>query len=79
VINFDPPENDKAFVHRVGRRTGRADRTGTGITLVLPDQQGDVSLVAARVGRRDEFERDGLTSVRARLVNSRRRGRRSRS
>jgi ATP-dependent RNA helicase RhlE len=77
VINFDPPEDEKAYVHRVGR-TGRAGRTGTGITLVLPDQQGEVSLVAARVGRRDEFERDGLTSARARLVYSGRRGRRSR-
>ncbi len=77
VINFDPPEDEKAYVHRVGR-TGRAGRSGTGITLVLPDQQGDVSLVAARVGRREEFERDGLTSARAKLVYSGRRRRNSR-
>ena len=77
VINFDPPEDEKAYVHRVGR-TGRAGRSGTGITLVLPDQQNVMSLVAARVGRRDEFERDGLTSARAKVVYSGRRGRRSR-
>jgi ATP-dependent RNA helicase RhlE len=77
VINFDPPEDEKAYVHRVGR-TGRAGRAGSGITLVLPEQEGDVSLVAARVGRRDEFEREGLESARARLVYTSRRGRRSR-
>jgi ATP-dependent RNA helicase RhlE len=77
VINFDPPEDEKGYVHRIGR-TGRAGRAGTGITLVLPDQQSDVSLVAARVGRREEFERGGLTGARAKLVYSGRRRRNSR-
>ena len=49
VINYDPPEDDKGYVHRVGR-TGRAGRGGSGITLVLPEQQADVSRVAARLG-----------------------------
>ena len=40
VINFDPPEEDKGYVHRTGR-TGRAGRSGTAITLVLPEQQAD--------------------------------------
>src|SRR4051812_1180819 len=77
VINFDPPEDEKAYVHRIGR-TGRAGKAGTGITLVLPDQQPDMSRVAARVGRREEFERDGLKSARAKLVYSGRRRRHSR-
>src|SRR5207244_2747575 len=42
VINYDPPEDGKGYVHRVGR-TGRAGRSGQGITLVLPEQQADVS------------------------------------
>src|SRR5204863_4643878 len=40
VINFDPPEEDKGYVHRTGR-TGRAGRSGTAITFVLPDQQAE--------------------------------------
>jgi superfamily II DNA/RNA helicase len=77
VINFDPPADDTSYLHRVGR-TGRAGRGGAGITLVLPEQQADVSRVAARVGRRDEFERAGLRPARSKLVYTSRRGRRSR-
>jgi superfamily II DNA/RNA helicase len=77
VINFDPPEDEKAYLHRVGR-TGRAGRGGTGITFVLPEQQAEVSRVAARLGRKDDFERDGLLSAPARRVYTSRRGRRSR-
>jgi ATP-dependent RNA helicase DeaD/ATP-dependent RNA helicase RhlE len=76
VINFDPPEDDKAYVHRVGR-TGRAGRSGNGITLVLPEQQADVSRVAALLGHRERFEEKGMLSAPARLVYTSRRGRRS--
>ena len=77
VINFDPPADDTSYLHRVGR-TGRAGRGGAGVTFVLPEQQGDVSRVAARAGRRDEFERAGLRPASPRLVYTSRRGRRSR-
>jgi superfamily II DNA/RNA helicase len=76
VINFDPPDDDKSYVHRIGR-TARAGRSGRGITFVLPEQQADVSRVASRLGHRESFERDGLRSAPARLVYSSRRGRRS--
>ncbi|MBA2474707.1 MAG: hypothetical protein H0V40_01935, partial [Actinobacteria bacterium] len=77
VINFDPPEDDKGYVHRVGR-TGRAGRGGSGITFVLPDQQADVSRVATKLGHRDEFEQEGMSVARPRLLYTSRRGRRSR-
>ena len=38
VINFDPPQGDDDYVHRIGR-TGRAGRSGNGVTFVLPEQQ----------------------------------------
>jgi ATP-dependent RNA helicase RhlE len=77
VINFDPPEDDKGYVHRVGR-TGRAGRDGSGVTLVTPDQQADVSRVAVRLGHREQFEREGMSVARPKLLYTSRRGRRSR-
>jgi superfamily II DNA/RNA helicase len=77
VINFDPPEDDKGYVHRVGR-TGRAGRSGRGSTLVLPEQQADVSRVALLAGHRENFESTGMRTARPKLVYTSRRGRRSR-
>jgi ATP-dependent RNA helicase RhlE len=77
VINYDPPEDDKGYVHRVGR-TGRAGRSGRGITFVLPEQQADVGRVAGRLGHDEQFAREGMRAGRAKLVYSGRRGRRSR-
>jgi superfamily II DNA/RNA helicase len=69
VINFDPPEEHKGYVHRVGR-TGRAGREGTGVTLVLPEQQAEVSHVARRLGHTEQFASEGLKLAPARLVYS---------
>jgi superfamily II DNA/RNA helicase len=77
VINFDPPEEDKDYVHRVGR-TGRAGKSGNGITFVLPEQQADVSRLAARLGHREQFEREGMRVAAPRRVYTSRRGRNSR-
>ena len=76
VINYDPPEDGKGYVHRVGR-TGRAGRSGQGITLVLPEQQAEVSRVATMLGHREQFEATGMKTARAKLMYTSRRGRRS--
>jgi ATP-dependent RNA helicase RhlE len=76
VINFDPPEEDKGYVHRTGR-TGRAGRSGTAITFVLPEQQADTSRVARRLGHSEQYEESGLQSARAKILYTSRRGRRS--
>jgi ATP-dependent RNA helicase RhlE len=49
VINFDPPADSETYVHRIGR-TGRAGRTGIGITLVGPEEQRDVGRMANQLG-----------------------------
>ena len=67
VINFDPPEEHTAYVHRVGR-TGRAGRNGTGVTLVLPEQQAEVSHVARMLGHTETFVSQGMTVAPPRLV-----------
>jgi ATP-dependent RNA helicase RhlE len=69
VVNFDPPEEGNAYVHRVGR-TGRAGHGGTGITLVLPEQQADVGRVASVLGHGEQFDAGGLERGRPKLVYS---------
>ena len=37
VVNYEVPSNRETYVHRVGR-TGRAEATGTALTLVAPEE-----------------------------------------
>ena len=74
VINFDPPAEHAGYVHRVGR-TGRAGRGGLGITLVLPEQQEEVSRVARLGGHTEQFTSGGMKLAPPRRVYSSRRGR----
>jgi ATP-dependent RNA helicase RhlE len=69
VINFDPPEDHTAYLHRVGR-TARAGRSGSGITLVAPDEQPNVSSIATRLDLKDEYLENGLRPIAPRVVYS---------
>ena len=69
VVNYDPPLDDKGYVHRVGR-TARAGRTGTSVTFVTPEQRGDVSRMAARLDLHEEFEQEGMKVAAPRVVFS---------
>jgi superfamily II DNA/RNA helicase len=55
VINFDPPEDRDAYVHRIGR-TGRAGRTGVGTTFARPDEIHDVAAIADDLGLEHPFD-----------------------
>jgi superfamily II DNA/RNA helicase len=76
VVNYDPPDDDKSYVHRVGR-TARAGRSGTGVTFVLPDQEFDVSRMAARLDLAEDFEKSGMKIGAPRIVFTSHKGARS--
>jgi superfamily II DNA/RNA helicase len=69
VMNYDPPDDDKNYVHRVGR-TARAGRSGVGVTLVMPDEEIDVGRMADRLGLRKEYEAGDLIVAPPRVVFS---------
>ena len=60
VINFDAPEDRETYVHRIGR-TGRAGRTGVGLTFVMHDQARDVAKIAHELRLHDQFADSGLS------------------
>ena len=61
VINFDPPEDRDGYVHRIGR-TGRAGRTGVGVTFVGAEQARDVQRIAAELDLDREFAETELST-----------------
>lgn len=44
VINFDVPDEQEAYIHRIGR-TGRADKRGNSITFVTPMEQERMDII----------------------------------
>jgi superfamily II DNA/RNA helicase len=54
VINFDPPADREGYVHRVGR-TGRAGRTGVGITFFGREHVRDIEKLAGQLRLKAEF------------------------
>jgi superfamily II DNA/RNA helicase len=46
VVNLDPPNDHKDYLHR-GGRTARAGESGTVVTLVLPDQRREMARMMA--------------------------------
>ncbi len=75
VINFDAPADREGYVHRIGR-TGRAGRTGVGVTFVEHEQAKDVHRIAQILCLDKEFAQTGLAppAVRGGHHNSRGRG-----
>jgi superfamily II DNA/RNA helicase len=49
VVQFDPPAEAKAYLHRSGR-TARAGAAGSVVTLVLPEQAADVARLRRQAG-----------------------------
>ncbi|QFU93585.1 DEAD/DEAH box helicase [Amycolatopsis sp. YIM 10] len=49
VINYQTPEDEKTYVHRIGR-TGRAGKTGVAVTLVDWDDEARWKLISDTLG-----------------------------
>jgi ATP-dependent RNA helicase RhlE len=49
VVNYEVPANRETYVHRVGR-TGRAEATGTALTLVAPEELRALQALQRSVG-----------------------------
>ena len=54
VVHFDPPGDGESYVHRSGR-TGRAGSTGTVVSLVPDEQQGEVRALQRQLGFPSKF------------------------
>jgi superfamily II DNA/RNA helicase len=53
VINYDTPEDDRAYVHRIGR-TGRAGAAGVAVTFVAWNELDTAELIRRRLDLTDE-------------------------
>ena len=61
VINYDLPDSEQLFTHRVGR-TGRMGRTGEAITFITPDEDRKWREIERGLGR--QFTRKSWTRER---------------
>ncbi len=74
VINFDPPEDRDAYVHRVGR-TGRAGRSGVGITFHSAAERARIAGLADELGIAHSVAAGGRVEAPSRSASSPRRAR----
>jgi ATP-dependent RNA helicase RhlE len=51
VVNFDVPPLPEDYIHRVGR-TARAEARGDALTLVAPNEEGDLRIIERAIGTR---------------------------
>lgn len=50
VINYELPRSPKDYIHRIGR-TGRADKPGTAISLISPEERHHFKIIQKKMGK----------------------------
>ena len=54
VINYELPRSPKDYIHRIGR-TGRAEASGTAISLISPEELHHFKIIQKKMGKRVEL------------------------
>ena len=67
VVNYDPPNDQSDYTHRVGR-TARAGRTGQALTMLEPGDAPKISRMAVSLGLEAEWAATGLPVGQAKVV-----------
>ena len=67
VINFDPPEDQDAYTHRVGR-TARAGRSGRAVTMVMPEHADQLARLASNLGLDEPWSETGYALAPPKVV-----------
>ncbi|MDQ1393270.1 MAG: hypothetical protein QOF30_2247 [Acidimicrobiaceae bacterium] len=62
VVNFDPPDDEKAYVHRSGR-TGRAGASGLVVSLVSASQAADIKKMQSKLSMPRVIDRPEMSSI----------------
>ena len=62
VVHFDPPADEKDYIHRSGR-TGRAGAAGTVVSILAPDQVKTSLLMQRRLGLPPAVDRADVASL----------------
>lgn len=63
IINYDPPRDPEAYIHRIGR-TARAGETGVAITFFTPEQEREYQQLEKRIGMSLQPHPDNTLSFR---------------
>jgi ATP-dependent RNA helicase RhlE len=53
VVNYELPRSPNDYIHRIGR-TGRAENSGTAVTLLCPEDMAHFRVIEKRLGQRLE-------------------------
>jgi ATP-dependent RNA helicase DeaD/ATP-dependent RNA helicase RhlE len=67
VVNYDPPNDQSDYTHRVGR-TARAGRSGQALTMLEPSDAPKISRMAVSLGLEAEWAATGLPVGQAKVV-----------
>ncbi len=69
IVQYDPPDDTKEYIHRVGRACRGANSSGQALLFLLPEERGYLDfLIRAKVTMNEyEFPEDRLARIQDQL------------